>query len=108
MIYRVYENSIKDWPIQLVQILEDATIAKYCVDIRQDIKLLIDIGLKPENFIDLQIEAQKHLNITKRLGFKTLVKIILNMDLNKSKSIQSSNWSKLPLTQKQIEYACDD
>lgn len=108
MIYRVYEKPIIDWPIQLVKILEDATIFKYCVDIREDIKLLINIGLKPTNFIDLQISAQKHLNITHRLGFKVLVKTLLNIDLNKSKSIQCSNWSKLPLTQKQIEYACDD
>lgn len=108
MIYRVYEKSIKDWPTELVHILEDASVVKYCVDIREDIKLLIDIGLKPMNFIDLQIEAQKYLNINKRLGFKTLVKTILNIDFNKSKSIQCSNWSKLPLTEKQIEYACDD
>jgi hypothetical protein len=108
MIYRVYEIPPQAWPVKLVQILEDPGITKYCVDIRQDIHLLNNLGLKPQNIIDLQIEAIKYLNINQRLGFKTLLKTILKVDFNKSKSIQRSNWSKLPLTQKQIEYACDD
>lgn len=108
MIYRVYEIPIKDWPVKLIELLQDEKITKYCVDIRQDIELLNKIGLKPASFVDLQIEVQKTLNTTKRLGFKTLLKTLLGVDFNKSKSIQCSNWSKLPLTQKQIEYACDD
>lgn len=108
MIYRVYEQPLSEWPKELINVLENKQIFKYCVDIRQDVKLLNDIGIKPNSLTDLQIEAQTYLNLPKRLGFKTLIKDILKLEFNKSKSIQSSNWSKLLLTQKQIEYACDD
>lgn len=44
----------------------------------------------------------------KRVGLKVLAKQVLGYDMNKSKTVTMSNWSKSHLDRRQVEYACID
>lgn len=100
LICRVFDLPVNKWPISLVNFLEDINISKYCVDTRQDEKLLTDLGINVKSLVELQTKERK--------GMKKLANTILGLNLDKSKSIQAGDWSKCPLTIKQIEYAATD
>ena len=104
LIYRVFNVPVDKWPRSLINFLEDGMINKYCVDSRQDEQLLTDLGVNVKGLIDLQIKA----NTEKRMGMKQLASTLLGLKLDKSKNIQAGDWSKYPLTVKQIEYAATD
>ena len=104
LIYRVFNVPVDKWPRSLINFLQDAQINKYCVDSRQDEQLLTDLGVNVQGLIDLQIKA----NTEKRMGMKQLASTLLGLKLDKSKNIQAGDWSKYPLTVKQIEYAATD
>ncbi len=104
LIYRVYNKSIDTWPSSLIVFLEDESINKYCVDSRMDYQLFVDLGVNVKGLVDVQLYACKD----KRIGMKELANQLLQLNLEKSKSIQAGDWSRYPLSIKQIEYAAMD
>jgi hypothetical protein len=104
LIYRVYDIPRDNWPISLLNFLEDSNVNKYCVDSRQDNELLNELGINVRGLVDIQPIVNPH----HRIGMKKLASSLLNLNLNKSKNIQAGDWSRYPLSIKQIEYAASD
>jgi len=72
----------------------------------QDLELLHHlIGTLPRNIFDTQI-ANAFLAEDGQLGYAGLVEQQLNIQLEKSQS--RTDWSRRPLSEKQLEYAIDD
>lgn len=101
-LIRLHETGL---PEALIEILEDETIGKCGVAIRDDLKALQKIKMfEPAGFIELATLAkQKGLEVE---GLRKLAAILLGIRI--SKSAQTSNWEVRNLSDKQIQYAATD
>lgn len=57
------------------------------------------------NTVDTQLAAQ-FLNSDQSMGLGNLISNILNIEIGKTETV--SDWTKRPLTEKQLTYACED
>lgn len=101
-LIRLHETGL---PEELLEILEDETIKKCGVAIRDDLKALQKIKMfEPAGFIELaSLAKQKGLEVE---GLRKLAAILLGIRI--SKSAQTSNWEVKKLSDKQIQYAATD
>ncbi len=92
-------------PPSLAAFLEDDTIEKAGVAIRDDIKALQHLRrFQPGGFVELATLAkEKGLEVE---SVKKLTALVLGFRI--SKSAQTSNWEAPTLTEKQISYAATD
>jgi ribonuclease D len=89
----------------LREILEDEKIQKIAQEPDQEIKKLMDEhAVQVKNIFNLGIPA-KQWNCSPK-SIRGLTAIFLGIRITKSS--QRSNWSKFPLTQKQLRYAATD
>lgn len=89
-------------------LLTSSNVLKVGVDIERDlVKLERDFGFKYENFCDLKKLSKKVYNSTK-LGLASLARLTYNVELEKKKSIQVSDWGAIELSDAQITYAAID
>lgn len=92
----------------LKPILESKDIKKVGIGLSGDSKSLTKhFGMKLINAIDL-VTVFKRIERIKGSGAKHLVATLLEKNLQKSKKVSLSNWSKFPLTSSQIKYAAED
>lgn len=90
---------------ELKQLLEDQSILKTGVAIRDDLKGLKKLNsFEPGNFVEIANLA-KQLEI-KQLGLRSLAAILL--DVRISKRYQLTNWELTHLTEDQLRYAATD
>ncbi len=90
----------------LPDILEDKSIIKIIHSASQDIEALgYYCNGEINNIYDTQLAAE-FCNLTPQMGYASLAKELLKVELPKSQT--RSNWAKRPLTQKQIEYSFND
>jgi ribonuclease D len=104
LICGVFNISVDKWHNRLINFLTDANISKYCVDSRQDEKLLNDLGIDVKGLVDIQLKYSSY----ERIGMKQLASNLLGLNISKTKNIQAGDWSRYPLSIKQIEYAASD
>jgi hypothetical protein len=73
-------------------------------------KLTRDFGLNCGGEVELTTLAVAHFKNKEfeRIGLKALAKSVLGHEMNKSKTVTMSNWSKSHLDRRQVEYACID
>ena len=91
---------------ELREILINKKILKIIHAGRQDLEIIfLKLGIVIKPIFDTQI-AYNHLMNVDNIGYTTLVKKLLNKSLNKE--FQVSDWSQRPLSEKQINYACND
>jgi ribonuclease D len=92
-------------PEEVKEILSDPDILKIGLAIKDDIKILRDIGdFEPEGFIDLQDYVE-----TFAIEAKSLKKITgIVLDKRISKAQQVTNWEKEELSEAQQVYAATD
>ena len=90
---------------ELASILEDPSIIKCGVAIRDDLKALQKLRkFEPDGFVELaHLAKEKGLEVE---GLRKLAAILLGIRI--SKSAQTSNWEVMRLDQKQISYAATD
>lgn len=112
LLVSVYGQSFADLPVNLVKLIQDHVLKKFVMDARCDVRELRKVGFKPNTFIDIQVStattAVQQQSKPIRQGIKTLAKQYLGLELYKNKKITCSNWTKLPLSGKQLEYAALD
>ncbi len=90
----------------LWDILFDENIVKIFHAARQDLELIYNITKAiPKPIFDTQIAATL-LGLGDQIGYATLVKAILNRDLDKSQT--RTDWNQRPLDDEQIAYAAND
>ena len=90
----------------LKEILIEKKIVKVLHSCRQDLEVLMQqFGIFVKPIFDTQL-AYYLLTEQDSLGYTSLVKKLLNINL--SKDHQVSNWSRRPLSYKQLEYATND
>lgn len=90
----------------LFEILYDKSITKVFHSCRQDIEVLFQhAGNIPTPIFDTQIAAP-YLGYTENISYAGLIKELLNVEI--SKTLTRTDWSKRPLTSDQINYAADD
>ncbi len=110
LVLHIYHMS--ELPKLLISILRDENILKCGVGIKEDaLKLHRDKGLVCKGMADIQAMAMKSLGIpasAPKLGLKTLAKRYLDIELEKSKEVATSDWENFPLQLSQIEYAALD
>lgn len=81
-------------------------IVKVFHSARQDLEIFYhDYGQLPVNFFDTQIAAMA-AGYGEQVGYETLVRLIVNENIDKSNRF--TDWSRRPLSQAQIEYARGD
>ncbi|MEF3253973.1 MAG: 3'-5' exonuclease domain-containing protein 2 [Deferribacterales bacterium] len=104
--YLFYLNRLKD-KNQIVDILNNQDLLKVGSGIDDDIiklEKLFNVKILRETFIDIQ-RLIKPLNLPKT-NLRFLTALFLKRRIIKSS--QTSNWSRYPLTEKQIIYAATD
>lgn len=90
----------------LIDLLTDKNITKVLHAARQDIEIFYQIcGSVPEPIFDTQIAAMA-LGFGESVGYGALVKGRLNIDLDKG--ARFTDWSRRPLSDKQLAYALAD
>jgi len=90
----------------LWDIILDENTVKIFHAARQDLELIYNILKQiPKPIFDTQIAATL-LGLGDQIGYATLVKAILNVDLDKSQT--RTDWSQRPLDPEQIKYAAND
>ncbi len=90
----------------LVRLLEDPDIVKVFHAARQDMELFVHrLDVLPKPLFDTQI-AGMVCGLGESVGYETLVKTLLSKDLDKSSRF--TDWSRRPLTEKQLNYALGD
>lgn len=90
----------------LMTVLYNKNIPKAIHSARQDMEIFYYLNQSiPDALFDTQVCAAL-LGYGEQIGYATLVKQLLNVDLDKSQT--RTDWLKRPLTQKQIDYAADD
>ncbi len=90
----------------LMTILYDNNIPKVLHSARQDMEIFYYLNQSvPDALFDTQVCAAL-LGQGEQIGYASLVKQLLNIELDKSQT--RTEWLKRPLTQKQIDYAADD
>lgn len=90
----------------LKEILISNNILKVFHSPDQDLGILLRLfGILPRNIFDTQIAANV-CGMAQGMGYRSLCKIMLNTDIDKS--LQKSNWLERPLPQKLLEYAIRD
>ena len=88
------------------QLMQNPDIIKVFHSGRQDIEILYNLTRQiPTPVFDTQIAASV-AGFGESASYETLVKHILKQDIDKSSRL--SDWSKRPLTEKQISYALSD
>ncbi len=75
--------------------------------LKNDVSLLRRKGILLDGTVELSHQF-KSLGIKQNIGAQNAVAILLQQYLPKSKHTKLSNWSKFPLTEAQIDYACAD
>ncbi|XP_065674256.1 exonuclease 3'-5' domain-containing protein 2 [Hydra vulgaris] len=120
LIYRIPQSTTnEEFPFQLKKLLENQKILKFGVAIYEDVRRLHSHGVTVRGFVDLRILAQRCLpvittknpedeNKYKGMGLQSLSYKLLNMNLDKSRNIQCSNWHETDLSKEQILYAAKD
>jgi ribonuclease D len=90
----------------LWQVFRNKDIVKVFHSCTQDLEILLHImGELPHPVYDTQVAAQI-LGYGEALGYSNLVKKILNQSIDKSS--RYTDWSRRPLSEKQISYALSD
>ncbi|WP_448246501.1 ribonuclease D [Thalassotalea agariperforans] len=88
------------------QLLADKNITKVLHACSEDLEVFLHAGnCKPENLIDSQI-MMAFLGHGISLGYAAMVQHFLNIELDKSES--RTDWTKRPLSEKQLTYAAAD
>ncbi len=88
------------------EILSNKKITKIFHAHTQDLEILNNLfNIKISNIFDTQIAAS-FLGYDEQISYQKLVEKILNTDLDKKERI--SDWSRRPLTKKQVKYALND
>jgi len=104
----VAQGSLDAAPPAVADLLGDASVVKVGVSIDDDaIELYRDAGLSVRGRFDLggvgAVSAQR------RVGLATLAKTVLGLEeFWKSKKLAMSNWTRRPLSEKQVLYAARD
>lgn len=90
----------------LANILKNPDIVKVMHSGRQDMEIFYKLfGFLPEPFYDTQIAAMV-CGYGEQVGYDSLVKSVLDIEVDKSK--QYTDWSIRPLSGSQIKYALND
>lgn len=90
----------------LLDIIYDPAIVKVLHAAVQDLEILYNLrGALPSPMFDTQIAATL-LGSGEQVGYASLVKALLDVDLDKSQT--RTDWSRRPLDAAQISYAADD
>jgi len=90
----------------LINLLLDKKITKVFHAARQDIEIFYKIcGKVPKNIFDTQIAAMA-LGFRESIGYSSLVKGRLNINIDKGERF--TDWSRRPLTENQLKYAIAD
>ena len=90
----------------LLDLLYDERIVKVFHAARQDLELLYGLrGSVPQPLFDTQLAATV-LGFGDQIGYGSLVKLLLDVDLDKGQT--RTDWSRRPLDAEQIRYAFDD
>ena len=94
-------------PNSLRKLLEDASVLKIGLALRDDLKALRRLGeFEPNGFIELQDIAQE--NEVPHNGLKKLAAMFLKYRISKARSKRLSNWEAEHLGPKQVRYAATD
>lgn len=88
------------------KLMQDKNVLKVMHACEQDMEILLQLaGKLPKPMVDTQVAAQV-LGYGESMGYGNLVEKICRVSLDKSS--RHTDWSKRPLTPKQIEYAISD
>lgn len=109
LVLRVYGlASGSAWPVGVLRLLAERRIAKFAVDTRQDLCLLARAGVRCANFVDLQQVVSWQWQIPWRVGMQALALHCLGLAVAKKTEIRAGDWSALPLSEEQVQYAAAD
>ena len=90
----------------LAGLLSDESVVKVFHACSQDMEVLLHtVGVLPRPIFDTQVAAA-FLGERQQISYGALVQAFCGVSLAKSESL--TDWSRRPLTEKQVEYAIDD
>lgn len=113
LIILIHLSSIKTVPPSLVKVLQDPAVIKTGVAIRNDaLKLQRDFNIQCRNIVELSqlaklAEPERWASTKYLISLRALTRVYLGQKLRKDEE-RVSDWTKRPLSDKQIEYAASD
>ncbi|MEL6196267.1 MAG: ribonuclease D, partial [Pseudomonadota bacterium] len=92
--------------LPLFDLMRDKSVVKVFHAARQDIEIFHHLGdAIPDPLFDTQVAAMV-LGYGEQVGYETLVRKIVRVELDKSSRF--TDWSRRPLSAKQLDYAIGD
>jgi len=88
-----------------LDLMADETIEKVFHAARQDIEIFNNLGVMPKPLFDTQV-AGMAAGMGEQIAYDALVRTMLKIEIDKSSRF--TDWSRRPLSDKQLEYAVGD
>lgn len=104
----IFQSHIEASHSAILELLKSANLTKIGFGLDGDLTQIANrFGIRPSSIIDLDRSFRK-LGYRNAVGAKTAIAMFFNRKLTKSKSITTSNWGALELTDRQLLYAAND
>jgi ribonuclease D len=104
----IFQSHIEESHSAILELLKSENLTKIGFGLDGDLTQIASrFGIRPSSIIDLDSSFRK-LGYRNAVGAKTAIAMFFNRKLTKSKSITTSNWGALELTDRQLLYAAND
>lgn len=106
-VYIFQAHVVESLPV-IMRLLESVEIRKIGFGLRGDLGHIASrFGIRANAIIDLD-RSFKNLGYRNAVGAKSAIAILFQQRMTKSKSITTSNWATVQLSDKQLVYAAND
>jgi ribonuclease D len=104
----IFQPQIAGTEATAVNLLKSRELTKVGFGLKGDFTQILNrFGIRPTSIIDLD-RSFKVMGYKNAVGAKSAIAMLFNRKLLKSKSVTTSNWALLKLSERQLVYAAND
>lgn len=104
----IFQSHFAESHPAIIELLKSTELTKIGFGLGGDLHQISNrFGLRPGSIVDLD-RSFKELGYRNAVGAKSAVAMLFNRKLLKSKSITTSNWAAMELSERQLLYAAND
>jgi ribonuclease D len=104
----IFQSHVEASHAAIVELLNSDKVTKIGFGLSGDLhQIAARFGLRPQAIVDLD-RSFKKIGYNNSIGAKSAIALLFQRKLLKSKSISTSNWAEINLTDRQLIYAAND
>jgi len=104
----IFHTHVAESQDAIIELLASERLTKVGFDLRGDLQQISHrYGLRPASLVDLG-RSFRQLGYRNTIGATSAVAMLFHRRLHKSKSITTSNWAAMELSERQLLYAAND